>query len=119
MTAGEQVRTAFDDVQRAILAASALVAEGHQIDLGGLDQGVATLCGDIAALPADQRREFKPRLLALIDDLGRLVDQIETQHRKISTALAGLGSRRNAVSAYGKGAKAASIPPRADSSGRK
>ena len=119
MTAGEQVRTALDDVHRAIVTATTLVTEGHQIDLSGLDQGVASLCGDIAALPADERRDFKPRLLALIDDLGRLVGQIETQHKKIATALTGVSSRRNAVSAYGKGAKAALRTPRGDDSGTK
>jgi len=109
MTAGEQVRTALDDAQRAIVTATALVAEGKSIDLTGLDQGVATLCGDIAALPVSERKDFKPRLLALIDELGRLVAEIETQHKEIAAALTGVSSRRNAVSAYGKGAGAA--PP--------
>jgi hypothetical protein len=107
MTAGEQVRTALDDVQRAIVTATTLVADGKPIDLTGLDQGIASLCGDIAALPAEERRDFKPRLVTLIDELGRLVGAIETQHRTIAAALTNVGSRRSAVNAYGKGANAA------------
>lgn len=119
MTAGDQVRTALDDVQRAIVTATTMVADGQQIDLSGLDQGVASLCGDIAALSVDERRDFKPRLLALIDELGRLVREIETQHKKIATALTDVNSRRNAVNAYGKGANAASGVARGQGSGKK
>lgn len=118
MTAGEQVRTALDDAQRAIVTATALVAEGRPIDLIGLDKEIATLCGNIAGLPGGERKDFKARLLALIDELGRLVAEIETQHRAIAAALGGVSSRRNAVSAYGKGAKAAPKPPRGGGTNR-
>ena len=69
------------------------------------------LAAMLAALPKAERQAFKPGLLALIDGLNRLVGQIEAQHGEMSAALQGVASRRNAVSAYGKGAGAGGGKP--------
>ena len=106
MTAGQEVRSALDQAQQAIAAASALVAEGQVVDLAGLDEGIGRICGDIAALPKPERLTYKPQLLSLIDALNRLVGMIEARHGEMAAALSGVASRRSAVSAYGKSANA-------------
>jgi hypothetical protein len=105
----QDVRESIDRAAAAIGTAQTLVAEGKTVDLSGLDEGIATLCADVAALPKDRRTTIKMPLLGLVDGLNRLVDGIRSQHERLSAALNGTTSRRNAVSAYAKGPKG---PPR-------
>ena len=79
---------------------------GNSVDLSGLDKLVETLCATIVTLPAAERNPLKSSLLALIDDLNRLVKILETQQHDASDGLKGVSSRHRAVSAYGKGSDA-------------
>ncbi len=84
----------------AIDTARMLLRQGNIIDLDGLEAHVEQACGGIPSLPASERERLKPTLVALIDGLNILSEQITEQHQEISGTLQNIGARTRAVSAY-------------------
>ena len=109
MSATEEIMGEIGHAAGLIDAFRQTASAGNAIDLSGLDSLVETLCASIATLPAADRNPLKSKLLALIDDLNRLVEILETQQQGASDELKGISSRHRAVSAYGKGADANAI----------
>lgn len=103
MTAIIKVRADLDEANTAVGAAKTLLKEGKVIDLSGLETHVETLCTDIGALPPEDRTTLKNSLVALIDELNRLADDIETNNREISEDLRDTSARQRAVTAYRSG----------------
>ena len=99
------VERALTDAESAISAARTMLAQGNIVDLKGLEDHIEQACNAIPALPKPDRDRLKPTLVSLIDALNTLTDMMAKQHDDITKALQGIGSRRQAVSAYKPGRK--------------
>jgi hypothetical protein len=107
MTTLADVTAELDRAARLIGAARDVVGGGKAVDLSGLDDVVMEACGNIAALPEDQRQTLKPVLISLIDSLNGLVEALNVQRGEIATEIRDVNSRSHATAAYGKGAASA------------
>lgn len=96
----DTIRAALDEAATAVDAAQTLLRQGNIVDLRGLEDHVEMACGSIADLPQAGRDQLKPTLLALIDSLNTLTNDLNEQHAEISATLQGVGHRRKALSAY-------------------
>lgn len=99
-SAEASIEAALREAATAIDSARTLLDQGTVIDLNGLEAHVEQACGRIPALPAPDRERLKPILVALIDGLNKLSEQLSTQHQEISGTLQNIGTRTRAVSAY-------------------
>ena len=97
---GNSVDDALREAAAAIGAARTLLDQGNVVDLKGLESHVERACGAIPTLDPSERERLKPALIALIDGLNGLGDQLSSQHEELSGTLKGMGTRRQAVSAY-------------------
>ena len=98
-----------DAGQRRIAAAAALLAAardrldaGAFADLTGLVEAIEESCTAIARLPGEQSRALKPLLVGLLDDLGRLEEQVKRQHDALAGEIDSLLRRQQAQTAYGR-----------------
>ena len=95
-----RVEESLREAAVAIGAARTLLDQGHVVDLKGLEAHVDSVCVAIAGLPRNDRPPLKPALVALIDGLNALTENLSEQHRELTSALTGIGTRRSALSAY-------------------
>lgn len=100
LPADTNIEAALREAATAIDTARTLLGQGTIIDLNGLEEHVEQACGGIPALPASDRERLKPTLIALIDGLNLLSEQLSEQHQEISGSLQNIGTRTRAVSAY-------------------
>lgn len=98
--ADTSIETALREAATAIDTARTLLGQGTIVDLNGLEEHVEKACGGIPALAAPDRARLKPTLVALIDGLNQLSEQLSVQHKEISGTLQNIGTRTRAVSAY-------------------
>lgn len=101
--------TAAGDLLRDIKTLTGLLEQAHSeletgnlIDLGPLEPQVDEICHRVAQLPAGEGETIRPRLLALIDDLGQLGALIEARMTELKDVL-GQAERNRARSAYARG----------------
>lgn len=94
------VEGALQDAATAIGVARTLLDQGNIIDLEGLEAHVEQACSAIPGLATSDKEKLKPALVALIDGLNTLSEQLSDQHRRISGSLQDIGTRHRAVSAY-------------------
>lgn len=73
---------------------------GTLIDLEPLEPQVEDICQRVGQLPAGEGETVRPRLQALIDDLGRLGTTIETRMAELKGAIGQAGDRNRALGAY-------------------
>lgn len=99
-TDGGQVEEALQKAAAAIGAAQTLLDQGNVVDLEGLEAHVESACDAIPTLQPDERNRLKPALVALIDGLNGLSDELTSQHAEIAGTLKGMGDRQRAMSAY-------------------
>jgi len=81
--------------------ARASIGENHPIDVATLAQRVDAACKAINALPPGQAKPLAPKLMAIYDDLGVLVEAVKREHAALKQAMGALDARRRAQSAYG------------------
>lgn len=98
--ADTSIEAALREAATAIDTARTLLDQGTIIDLNGLETHVEQACDGIPALPAPDRARLKPTLVALIDGLNQLSEQLSTQHKEVSGTLQDIGARTRAASAY-------------------
>lgn len=89
-------QTELSQVTTAVTEARRALAEGHVVDLAGLESAVAQVCAQASEIPQGERPLFAERLTALADALDLLAADIA---RFGATA-----QRRRAADAYGEGA---------------
>jgi hypothetical protein len=82
-------------------AARALVAAGDLVDLDGLDARVTRIIEQLRSVPAPERMDVKPALIALIDAFGALERTIAEKRDATARELGNLAARRRALTAYG------------------
>ena len=63
---------AIDSLRGTVTMARVLVESGRTIDLAGLDAEAATLCAQVAKLPAATGQRLRPALEALVRDVEGL-----------------------------------------------
>lgn len=98
--ADTSIEAALREAATAIDTARTLLDQGTIIDLNGLETHVEQACDGIPALPAPDRARLKPTLVALIDGLNQLSEQLSAQHKEVSGTLQNIGARTRAASAY-------------------
>lgn len=102
MTAKHDIIAELQSVGGTIARAEASLAAGSILDLAPLEGIIEDLCHRIEGLPAEEGRDMQPRLLALIDDLGRLGRSIERALTELKGEMGEIAGRRHAVTAYNK-----------------
>jgi hypothetical protein len=63
---------AIDSLRGTVTMARVLVQSGRDVDLAGLDAEAATLCAQVAKLPAASGQRLRPALEALVRDVEGL-----------------------------------------------
>ena len=112
MTAdADALRSRLLEAATMVGTAKSLIADGGVVDLAGLDARVQDICKAIPKLPADDRDELKPALIALMDGLGGLAETVRAQHAALAEKLSIVTQGRRAAGAYGAGF-AAGKPPK-------
>ncbi len=86
-----------------VVAAREIVSTGHAIDLAPVQKEVERICDDIKHLPPRQSADLKPALVSLIDDLGKLTEDMETCHAGLKSQLENLASHSSVTATYAKG----------------
>ncbi len=88
-----------------IARAEAALAADTLVDISPLEGFIEDVCQRIEGLPAAEGRIVQPRLLALVDDFGRLGRSIEKKMAELNSQMGETTGRQRAVSAYTKTAK--------------
>ena len=103
----EDVVTKSVDITKRIDALAALIpvfkktVEADQvIELDDFHQQIDRLCQDILALPSQESEPLKPRLIALVDEIGLLETLIIERRATIESRLRNNEERRQATAAY-------------------
>lgn len=68
-----ELAAALEAMSATLALAHGLVAAGRRVDLAGLDQEIGAICEAALALPEDDARALRPRLIAvraLVDELA-------------------------------------------------
>lgn len=93
----------IERIEGRLAAASAALEAGGLADLSALEQDVARLRADAAALPAGSGERLRPRLLGLLDEIDRLGARYRETLDRLGRELGDSGRRKRAVSAYSQG----------------
>lgn len=104
-TQSPEIGTQLIEISTLVGAMRAQLDQGGSVDLTGLDSRVNLVCTQIDNLAGPNRKKFKAPLVALIDGLNGLTNDIATQHSALKKELADLSSRTTAATAYGQPAK--------------
>jgi hypothetical protein len=104
MTLSNEVMADLQALGGIIARAQTDLAADSLLDLAPLEGLIEDLCRRIESLPAAEGRIVQPRLLALVDDFGRLGRSIEQKMEGLKSQMGDVTERRLAVSAYSKNA---------------
>ncbi len=85
-----------------IARAQAELAADSLLDLSSLEDDIDDLCCRIEGLPAEEGRRVPSRVVAIIDDFGRLGRSIEAKMEELKSQMGDASGRRRAHSAYSK-----------------
>ncbi|HEY6335505.1 MAG TPA: hypothetical protein VI113_06420 [Alphaproteobacteria bacterium] len=102
MSRVEELQLQLDGVVATVDAARRVLADGRAVDLMGLEARVAALCDTIGAQPERVASHYRPRLIALLDEVDRLRSDLEVQRAILARELGTLAARRQAIGAYAK-----------------
>jgi len=105
MTSSAEIMVELQALGGVIARAQADLAAGSLLDLSSLEDDIEDLCGRIEGLPAEDGRRLQPRLVAIIDDFGRLGQAIEAKMDELKSLMGDPAGRRLAHSAYSKNAE--------------
>jgi hypothetical protein len=93
-------RAGIEQISNMIEAARRLIGEGHLVDLRLLESRVDGFCGSLRNVPTEMAAELRPAMLALIDELGRLEQEIRRIQTETAAKLGDTIARRRAATAY-------------------
>ncbi|MCH8997689.1 MAG: hypothetical protein IID48_05410 [Proteobacteria bacterium] len=88
-----------------IARAQAELAADTLLDLSSLEGDIEDLCCRIEGLPAEDGRYVQPRLVAIIDDFGRLERSLEAKMEELKGQMGDPAGRQRAHSAYSQNAE--------------
>lgn len=102
----DAIRRDIGRIARTLEDAAGAADAGSPIDLSGLDERVAALCGEARVLPAGVARGLLADLQTLLSTLDRLTAALARQRDTLAAAAEGRPDphtvRQRAVSAYGR-----------------
>ncbi|MCE2510730.1 MAG: hypothetical protein J4G10_07125 [Alphaproteobacteria bacterium] len=84
-----------------IQAARHALKQGGEVDLKPLEGKIERFCEALNEVPSEQRESMKKRVIALIDDLDHLAEDLRTQYDELSERLSKMSSHRKVLDAYG------------------
>ena len=96
MTSGE-LQEAIGYIQ----AARHALEEGNGIDLKPLEIKIEHFCRSLGELPPEQREAMRKKVIALLDDLDHLADDLRSQYAELGERLGKMNTHHRALSAYG------------------
>jgi phage shock protein A len=102
MIESSDVNRKIDDSAALIERARRALSQGKPVDLANIEGRIGILCEAIAGLPAREAQDAKTGLVALMDSLNSLSQELESEHARLQQSLSGLDDRRRATAAYGK-----------------
>ncbi len=105
MTSSAEIMVELQALGGVIARAQAELAADSLLDLSSLEGDIEDLCCRIEGLPAEDGRYVQPRLVAIIDDFGRLGRSIEAKMEELRGLMGDTAGRRLAHSAYSKNAE--------------
>ncbi len=105
MTSSAEIMVELQALGGVIARAQAELAADSLVDLSSLEGHIEDLCCRIEGLPAEDGRCVQPRLVAIIDDFGRLGQSIEAKMEELKSQMGDTAGRRLAHSAYSKNAE--------------
>ncbi len=105
MTSSAEIMVELQALGGVIARAQAELAADSLVDLSSLEGHIEDLCCRIEGLPAEDGRCVQPRLVAIIDDFGRLSRSIEAKMGELKSLMGDPAGRRLAHSAYSKNAE--------------
>ncbi len=88
-------------VTSLIASARRLLGEQRMVDLTALEGKVRTLCDAARQLPASEDGRMKATVKAIMDDLGRLQEDLDEQYRAVAEHIERT-TRGPALEAYAK-----------------
>lgn len=102
MSETREIVAELDALGGIIARAESDLAADTVLDLAPLEPFIEDLCCRIENLPPEQGRDMQPRLLALVDDFGRLNRSIERKMIEIKGQIGDASGRQQAMTAYSK-----------------
>ena len=105
MTSSAEIMVELQALGGIIARAQAELAADSLLDLSSLEDDIEDLCCRIEGLPAEDGHYVQPRLVAIIDDFGRLGRSIEAKMEELKSQMGDAAGRRHAYSAYSKNAE--------------
>ena len=81
-------------------AARQSLARGSIVDLTPIEEEVRWLCSEVEALPKEERRELRPRLMGLLEEVTYLGENLRAGVDELKQLLGAASDRRKALSAY-------------------
>ncbi len=105
MTSSAEIMVELQALGGIIARAEAELAADVLLDLSSLERDIEGLCCRIEGLPAEDGRYVQPRLVAIIDDFGRLGRSIEAKMEELKGQMGDPAGRRRAHSAYSTSAE--------------
>lgn len=88
------------DLARVVAAARALVAQGNDVDLTGLEARTETVCRAISMAAVERAASLVPSITTLLDELDRLKGDLTDRQRAYARAMDDTAARRSATRAY-------------------
>ncbi|HIP79986.1 MAG TPA: hypothetical protein EYH07_16185 [Kiloniellaceae bacterium] len=76
------------------------LAKGSIVDLTPIEEDVRWLCSSIEALPREQTRDLRPRLMGLLEEINYLGENLRAGLGELAQLLGAASERRRALSAY-------------------
>ena len=102
MNVTANISAELDAIGGIVARASSELEAGAIVELNPLEGRVDALCRRIETLPANEGRVFQARLLALVDDLGRLGQLIDGKLADLKVEMQAATGRQMAANAYAK-----------------
>jgi hypothetical protein len=102
MTDRAALRSELETLASLVAASRAILGDGRAVDLAGFDRRVAALCQSIQSLGLKDAQSLKSGLIALIDDIERLKNDLLAQQEVLGTELKRLGVGHKTASAYNR-----------------
>ena len=92
----------IERIEGRLAAARSALENGGDASLEGLEQDVASLRDLVSELPPGSGKTLRPRLLALLEEIDRLGEELRRGLDRVGRELGQTGKRRAAVSAYAR-----------------
>lgn len=99
-TSEDLIRQELEKAANLISGARRLMSEGRQVDLGAMEERVRAVNQAVNAAPPEVADGYKDHLLALLEALDVLEQDLQTHHKALKDGLSTI-RHREAEIAYG------------------